>query len=29
MSVINPHGALDRPVLLNVDPSTGALQPAE
>jgi len=29
MSVINPHSALDRPVLLRVDPSSGALRPAD
>lgn len=29
MSVINPHGAFDRPVLLRVDASAGVLRPAE
>jgi general stress protein 26 len=29
MSVIDPHSGLDRPVLLRVDPSTGALRPAD
>jgi hypothetical protein len=29
MSVINPHSALDRSVLLRVDPSTGVLRRAE